>query len=317
MKNIIILVLLLLVGAGAYYFYITLKDTEPVADIAFQAQQYCSQENVAQVEISRSAGFVKVTSTLLGGGSAYYAENDITPLQCPVVAPDSMSDECKALIAITDWVMICENAVTPPIATPTNEEAELTGFNFILDAIMVISTTSPETVTVERAVSALSTNAASKVSKEKIAEDLATFLGIETVPEQGASVENLEVNGEQAKLVVGLNFSTGRELRNVNLVVENGMWKVDTVTVATEVTGSFDHTGNLVFNNPGMENDVWYLVYEAPGEPALSMKLQFDEQSVCSEGVCNPETLKAGQSVRVVGEVLGTSTVQVLQLEIK
>lgn len=317
MKNFIIVALIALVGAGAYYAYSTLQDSEPVTDIALKAQSYCSKENTASVEISRSSGFIKVVTTLLGGGATYYGETETTPLQCPVVAPESMSDDCKALLAITDWLVICENPVTPPTPTPTNEEAELTGFNFILDAILIISTTSPETVTMERAVNALSLNAMQSVSKDTVSEDLATFLGVEIAPEQGASVENLEVNAEEAKLVVGLNFEAGRELRNVQLVVENGLWKVDSVTVATDTTSSFDHTGNLVINNPGMEEDVWYLVYEAPGESALSMKLQFGEQSICSESVCNPETLEVGQSVRVVGEVLGTSTVQVLELEIK
>lgn len=33
----------------------------------------------------------------------------------------------------------------------------------------------------------------------------------------------------------------------------------------------------LIINNPGMEEDVWYLVYDEPGSPAKSVKLFFEE----------------------------------------
>lgn len=39
----------------------------------------------------------------------------------------------------------------------------------------------------------------------------------------------------------------------------------------------FIKTGNVVINNPGMEEDVWYLVYDEPGSPAKSVKLFFEE----------------------------------------
>jgi hypothetical protein len=40
---------------------------------------------------------------------------------------------------------------------------------------------------------------------------------------------------------------------------------------------NFVKTGNVVINNPGMEEDVWYLIYEEPGNPAKSVKLFFKE----------------------------------------
>ncbi|MDD2274314.1 MAG: hypothetical protein PHI91_00145 [Candidatus Pacebacteria bacterium] len=39
----------------------------------------------------------------------------------------------------------------------------------------------------------------------------------------------------------------------------------------------FIKTGNVVINNPGTEEDVWYLVYDEPGSPAKSVKLFFEE----------------------------------------
>jgi len=36
---------------------------------------------------------------------------------------------------------------------------------------------------------------------------------------------------------------------------------------------NFSETGNIVINNPGLEPDAWYLVYEEEGSPAVTAKL--------------------------------------------
>jgi hypothetical protein len=41
---------------------------------------------------------------------------------------------------------------------------------------------------------------------------------------------------------------------------------------------NFVKTGNVVINNPGMEEDIWYLIYEEPGNPAKNVKLSFEEE---------------------------------------
>jgi hypothetical protein len=324
MKNIIIIVLFILLGAGAYYAYITLQDTEPLVDIALTAQSYCSQENVAQVEVSRSAGFIKVTSALLGGGSTYYGETDMaplqTPLQCPVVAPDSMSDDCKAILAVTDWVLICENTITPPVVTPTDEEAELTGFNFILDSIAVAATTSSSTSTEDRVLGALSLNAQNSVSRETLSQDLAAFLGIQDVPDQGASVEDLQIISDtEAQLFIGLNYSGGRTLRTVHLVVENDAWKVDSVSSTPISTADFEREGNLTMHSDGTEPNTWTLVYEEPGQPALTKQLTFDTASICATGVenstCDSSTFTPGQRVKILGTSVDEENVLVIRLE--
>jgi hypothetical protein len=48
---------------------------------------------------------------------------------------------------------------------------------------------------------------------------------------------------------------------------------------STEETITFSKTGFFVMNNPGMQKDVPYLIYEEPGKPAISAKLKFDEKS--------------------------------------
>lgn len=69
---------------------------------------------------------------------------------------------------------------------------------------------------------------------------------------------------------------------------------------------SFSETGNLVRNNPGLKPDVWYLVYEESGQPALNAELRFTNDSMCVTGedeeVCDTDDFTQGDRVRVVGE---------------
>src|SRR4030043_265891 len=67
----------------------------------------------------------------------------------------------------------------------------------------------------------------------------------------------------------------------------------------------FEKTGNLVNNWPGMELDVWFLIYEGPGAPAVSAKLIFNDKSVCLSGsdqsICDENSFSQGERVDVKG----------------
>ena len=82
----------------------------------------------------------------------------------------------------------------------------------------------------------------------------------------------------------------------------------------------FDRTGNLVRNNPGLEAGMWYLIYEAPGLPALTQRLIFTTSSTCMQGgvesLCNADAISQGQRARVFGEMRGES-VTVTRLEVE
>ena len=56
------------------------------------AESFCLRENVANVY--DCGKFVRVDSSLLGGGASYYSEN-MSEFSCPVVGPDYISQECK------------------------------------------------------------------------------------------------------------------------------------------------------------------------------------------------------------------------------
>jgi len=90
---------------------------------------------------------------------------------------------------------------------------------------------------------------------------------------------------------------------------------VDEVLVVSKAGASFSKTGNVVINNPGLEKNVWYLIYEEPGKPALSAKLSFPEGSKCQSAKMNKECrqfslyLYAGSRAKVEGKVRGSEVV--------
>jgi len=68
---------------------------------------------------------------------------------------------------------------------------------------------------------------------------------------------------------------------------------------------NFNQTGHLIKDNPGLEAGVWYLVYEKPGAPALTVKLSFNNQSVCKYqnniGVCPDVLLPSSALTNITG----------------
>ncbi|MFH0852008.1 MAG: hypothetical protein V1845_00135 [bacterium] len=95
---------------------------------------------------------------------------------------------------------------------------------------------------------------------------------------------------------------------------------VETINANNLESIGFSHTGNLVKNNPGMERGMWYLLYENPGQAALTAKLVFSGGSLCTiagkESVCNVSKLGVGNRVTVDGR-LSNGTVQVQKLIVK
>ncbi len=113
---------------------------------------------------------------------------------------------------------------------PSHEDAELIGFNFMLDFLEIAPPDANEEA-IERMYEALSVSAREIVSLENFVEEIPLFIGVQDVPEQGVSVENLIIiDDENAEFITGLNYSSGRILRKLTLVAENGEWKVENVS---------------------------------------------------------------------------------------
>ena len=111
-----------------------------------------------------------------------------------------------------------------------HEMAEFRAYSFIQDFVE-IGPPEPSPEAEERVYAALSERAKTEVSRERLSRDMAAFVGVQDVPDQGVSVEDLRVvDDKNVVVVLGLNFSGGRVLREVHLIVEEDEWKVDDIT---------------------------------------------------------------------------------------
>lgn len=83
------------------------SEVVPNADLEIntRAKAYC--DNGYEVYICGTS--IKVVSMALGAGYTYYKTDGIS-FGCPVVAPDSMSEECKAL-PDDDCEEVCKGAI--------------------------------------------------------------------------------------------------------------------------------------------------------------------------------------------------------------
>ena len=85
------------------------------------------------------------------------------------------------------------------------------------------------------------------------------------------------------------------------------------VLLPSAVQLSFNQTGNLTQNSPGQSDGSWFLSYETPGNPGLSVQLIFDGSSVCKLGEtavpCQNADLKTGARVSVEGQQAGNVVV--------
>ncbi len=128
------------------------------------------------------------------------------------------------------WYMSNDTAPeVAPVVAPSDEQAELVAFGFLQDFVKV-APPEPDAEAMTRAYGALSTNAKARVSVDNLSSDLAGFVGVQDVPDMGVSVEDLQILSEnESILIAGLNYSGGRILKGVYMIVEDGEWKVEGV----------------------------------------------------------------------------------------
>lgn len=70
---------------------------------------------------------------------------------------------------------------------------------------------------------------------------------------------------------------------------------------------NFTETGNILNWDSQTESYIedWTLLYEKSGNPAISVKLVFDENSFCGEEVCDTSKLNNGDRAKVEGNRSG------------
>lgn len=153
-------------------------------------------------------------------------------------------DKKLMLIPLAALVLgACTQAPAEPVAETTPEaieqdspfaaqmDAEMAGTSFLNDVFASAPPTSdPEAK--ERAYNALTPSAQETVGENAQEANLALFVGIQDIPDQGITVEDLRPDSDtQMSITVNLNYSgSGPAIRIINLVNEAGVWKVDSIT---------------------------------------------------------------------------------------
>ena len=69
----------------------------PATTLEAKAQSYCGKENVDSVYVC--GDYVKVVSSLMGGGSTFYPNGAGNPIVCPVISPEYMPADCGELLS--------------------------------------------------------------------------------------------------------------------------------------------------------------------------------------------------------------------------
>lgn len=133
------------------------------------------------------------------------------------------------------WFMKDKAPEEATVVLPSIEDAELVGFNFVQDFIAIAPPSENEEAK-DRLYNALSADTKQAVSRENIVAQMAEFFGVQDVPDQGVSLENIQqMEDNSLILLLGFNYSSGRVLRALNLVAEDGVWKVRAVFPVEEV----------------------------------------------------------------------------------
>ncbi len=142
---------------------------------------------------------------------------------------------------------------------------------------------------------------------------------------QNYFIKQVEVDGGSALALVEADFSGSKNYIEVKLSKKEDAWLITEINCRQkqeqqqeennigENISIWQKEGNLV----GEEN-AWSLLYEKPGQPALSQKLEFNKQSECKNdgAVVDCETgLQLGDRVKIKG-FLSNGVVQVERAEV-
>ncbi|MGM0482903.1 MAG: hypothetical protein ACQEP6_03540 [Patescibacteria group bacterium] len=201
-------------------------------------------------------------------------------------------------------------AEAPTEETPAERKDHKEVGAIFLDNFLAIAPPAEDSDAQGKLESVLSSSALAEIDEDNFSRDVALFVGVQDIPDEGYEVLDDAENESDAYMKVRFNYSGGPVLKRIEMVEEDGVWKVDSVSDVNESEeeqreSNFKETGNLVINNPGYPEDVWYLVYEKPGEAGLNEALIFTEGSLCvsesEEEVCDTDMLESGMRVEVEG----------------
>jgi len=58
-----------------------------------------------------------------------------------------------------------------------------------------------------------------------------------------------------------------------------------TATPIADKSVNFNHVGNFHMSDPKLKPNEFYLIYETPGSPAMSVRLYFDTKTMCQDPI--------------------------------
>jgi hypothetical protein len=138
---------------------------------------------------------------------------------------------------------LSKSKIVENIEKPSHQDANLVGYAFMVDFFAIAPPIS-DGEAADRVYEALSSSAKEKVSRDNISSDMATFVGVQDIPDQGMDIKDLQVNEEdRVTLVLELKYSGEKTTRGVNMVIEGNEWKIDSITKLDEPAterGSYD-----------------------------------------------------------------------------
>jgi hypothetical protein len=193
-----------------------------------EARNYCSNVNIAAVDVSDA--YIRITSSLLGGGFTYI-DVEGNEIHCPVVAPDAESAACKTLATETNWEVVCtpgDNIPGDSVVRTGNLVRGNPGLN--QDTWYLISDEPGAPATTR----ALTTNGR--------CTDADSFLVCDT--NAFAAGDRVDVKGEETgeSIVVGtVNFGEGTDTRRMDLFYYNP-------------AKDRDASGNILCSRSGLES---------------------------------------------------------------
>jgi hypothetical protein len=76
-------------------------------------------------------------------------------------------------------------------------------------------------------------------------------------------------------------------------------------TPITDKSINFNHIGNFHMSDPKLKSNEFYLIYETPSAPALSVRLYFNNKTICQdysgEASCPQPVFGDGAKIQILG----------------
>ena len=85
----------------------------------------------------------------------------------------------------------------------------------------------------------------------------------------------------------------------------DGLSPLPTPTPISDKSINFNHIGNFQMSDPKLKSNEFYLIYEAPGTPAMTVRLYFNSKTICQdysgESLCPSPLFGNGARIQVLG----------------